>query len=155
MSYDRQWSALPRLPGMIVAAALVASAALLDGASAQVASPARGTPLRAAILDAVRPMVEAEVGPPVEFVVNDMRVLGEWAFVSLTPRRPGGGAIEYVYTRYQTAWENDMFGYTVSALLRLTPKGWLVYQYDFGATDVPWIGWWNYYPVPQEVFPPH
>ena len=36
-------------------------------------------------------MVEAEVGKPVEFVVNEMRVLGEWAFVIATPQRPGGG----------------------------------------------------------------
>ena len=145
--------AFRRLPVMVLAGVLLALAVLPERAAAQVMTPPRGSPLRAAILDAVRPMVEAEVGKPVEFVVNDLRILGEWAFASLTPQRPGGGAVEYLYTRYQTAWENDMFGYTVSALLRLTPKGWLVYQYDFGATDVPWIGWWDYYPVPREVFP--
>ena len=153
MSRDRRRLAVRRLPGAVLAGLMVLAVLLPGIAVAQAMTPPRGSPLRAAILDAVRPMVEAEVGKPVEFVVNDLRVLGEWAFASLAPQRPGGGAIEYVYSRYQTAWENDMFGYTVSALLRLTPKGWLVYQYDFGATDVPWIGWWDYYPVPREVFP--
>ncbi|MEX0853561.1 MAG: hypothetical protein WD036_09815 [Bauldia sp.] len=155
MPWVRRRLALRRLSGAILAGLIAVTAEPAGEALAQAMTPPPGSPLRAQILDAVRPMVEAEVGKPVEFVVNDMRVLGEWAFMSLTPQRPGGGAVEYLYTRYQTAWENDMFGYTVSALLRLTPKGWLVYQYDFGATDVPWIGWWNYYPVPQEVFPPH
>ena len=39
-------------------------------AFAQVTTPPRGSPLRAAILDGLRPMVEAEVGKPVEFVVH-------------------------------------------------------------------------------------
>jgi hypothetical protein len=98
-------------------------------------------------------MVAAEVGAPVEFVVNQMRVLGEWAFVILEPQRPGGGKIEYVYTKYQGAVENDMFGGDAIALLRQTPKGWLVYEYVMGATDVPWVEWPNYYPVPAEIFP--
>ncbi len=152
MSYiDKRFALSPAAPALAVL--MLVCAALAGSAYAQTVTPPHGSALRTAVLDAVRPMVEAEVGAPVEFVVGDMRVLGEWALVSLTPQRPGGGAIEYLYTRYQTAWENDMFGYTVSALLRRTPKGWLVYEYDLGATDVPWIGWRDYYPVPPEVFP--
>lgn len=115
--------------------------------------PPRGSPLRAAVLDGVRPMVEAEVGRPVEFVVDYMGVVGEWAFVLLSPQRPGGGAIPYVTTRYATAVAAGVFDNQVSALLRETPAGWLVYEYNLGATDVPWIDWGTYYPVPWEVFP--
>jgi hypothetical protein len=153
MTRDKEWLVFRRLAGVIVTVVVVASAALIDEAAAQVMAPARGSPLRAAILDGVRPMVEAEVGAPVEFVVNDMRVLGEWAFVDLAPQRPGGGAIEYVYTRYQAAVDAGAFDNNVVALLRFTPSGWLVYQYALGATDVAWYGWWDYYPVPHEVFP--
>jgi hypothetical protein len=133
-----------RIPAL--AAAVVAVLAV-TGAVAQVTTPVRGSALRAAILDAVRPMVEAEVGKPVEFVVNDMRVLGEWAFVDLKPQRPGGGTIEYIYSRYQGAVDAGAFDNQVVALLRQTPRGWLVYQYSLGATDVVWYGWWMYYPV--------
>ena len=136
----------------LVAAVSMTFAGIL-AASAQVVSPPRGSPQRTAVLDAVRPMVEAELGKPVEFVVNEIRLLGEWAFVVLAPQRPGGGKIEYAYTRYQQAVDNDMFGGLVIALLRQTPKGWLVYQYDLGATDVVWLEWKQIYPVPPEVFP--
>ena len=136
-----------------LAALLLAFASVT--AAAQVTTPAQGSPLRAAILDAVRPRVEAEVGKPVEFVVRQMRVLGEWAFVDLPPQRPGGGAIEYVYSRYQAARDAGAFDNEVVALLRNTPCGWLLYEYSLGATDVAWYGWWRSYPVPEQVFPPH
>ncbi len=122
-------------------------------AFAQVTTPPRGSPLRAAILDGLRPMVEAEVGKPVEFVVRQMRVVGEWAFVLVTPQRPGGGPIPYLYTRYQAAVDAGAFDDQVAALLRETPSGWLVYEYNLGATDVPWVDWGGFYPVPPEVFP--
>jgi hypothetical protein len=135
----------------VLAAAFVMA---VTAATAQVATPQPGSPVRAAILDSVRLIVAAEVGQPVEFVVNDMRVLGEWAFVRLAPQRPGGGAIEYVYTRYQSAVDAGAFDGEAVALLRQTPTGWLVYQYELGATDVSWSDWRKYYPVPPEVFPP-
>jgi hypothetical protein len=127
---------------------------LAPGAAfAQAETPAKGSELRKTLLDAVRPMVEAEVGKPVEFSVNDLNVLGEWAFAILTPQRPGGGPIEYVYTRYQGAVDAGAFDNQVIALLRETPTGWLVYGYSLGATDVPWEEWKNEFPVPAEVFP--
>jgi hypothetical protein len=100
-------------------------------------------------------MVEAEVGKPVEFVVTNLRVLGEWAFADLRPQRPGGGRIEFIYSRYQAAVDAGAFDAAVVALLRNTPRGWLVYEYVLGATDVAWYGWWSSYPVPEQVFPPH
>lgn len=119
-----------------------------------VTTPAPGTPLRAEILNAVRGIAQAELGAPIEFVVNDMRVLGEWAFVELHPQRPGGDEIFYVYTRYQAAWDAGALDQQLTALLRQTPVGWLVYEYNFGATDVVWIDWIGRYPAPIEVFPP-
>ncbi len=140
---------------MILVLSVFLAFTLAAPASAQVVTPPQGSPVRTAILDAVRPMVEAEVGKPVEFVVGQMRVLGEWAFVDLRPQRPGGGAIEYVYSRYQGARAAGAFDNQVIALVRNTPRGWLVYEYSLGATDVAWYGWWTAYPVPEQVFPPH
>lgn len=122
-------------------------------ASAQIDSPGKGSPVRAAILDALRLTVEGEVGKPVEFVVTEIRVLGEWAFVITQPQRPGAKPVEYVYTRYQQSVDDGTFDGQAIALLRDTPKGWLVYEYSLGATDVPWIDWGKHYPVPPEVFP--
>jgi hypothetical protein len=136
------------LAGLVLAAGLV-----VGEARAQAETPPKGSPLRATILDNLRPMVEAEVGKPVEFVVTTMRVLGEWAFVIVQPQRPGGGKIEYTYTRYQEAVDSGAFDNQVIALLRDTPSGWLVYAYSLGATDVPWVEWKDWYPVPPEIFP--
>lgn len=138
----------------VAALATLALATFSTAASAQVATPPQGSPLRAAILDAIRGITVAEFGGPIEFVVVDLRVLGEWAFAVVHPQRPGGGEIFYTYTRYQTAWDAGALDQTAIALLRETPAGWLVYEYDFGATDVPWMPWMEYYPVPPEVFPP-
>lgn len=136
--------------GLVVLCLMVAGPKL---AVADAFTPPRGSPLRTAVLDGVRPMVEAEVGKPVEFVVHYMGVAGEWAFVLLSPQRPGGGGIPYINTRYATAVAEGFFDNQVSALLRDTPAGWLVYEYNLGATDVPWVDWGDYYPVPWEVFP--
>jgi hypothetical protein len=137
----------------LAAGAVLAMGLMLGQAAAQAETPPKGSPLRSTILDGLRPMVEAEVGKPVEFVVTTMRVLGEWAFVIVQPQRPGGGKIEYTYTRYQEAVDSGAFDNQVIALLRETPSGWLVYGYSLGATDVPWVEWKDWYPVPPEVFP--
>src|SRR5690606_275241 len=38
--------------------------------------PARGSKERRDLMDAMRPVIEAKLNPPVEFVVHDLRVLG-------------------------------------------------------------------------------
>lgn len=136
-----------------VALAAVAAPAMAGGIASPVSTPAAGSPERTAILNAVRGIAVAELGGPVEFVVQTIRVLGEWAFVEVRPQRPGGGPIFYVYTRYQAAWDAGALDATAIALLRDTPAGWLVYEYSFGATDVAWLPWVGRYPVPVEVFP--
>ena len=125
----------------------------MPGDSSVVSSPAQGSPERAAILNSLRPMVVAELGAPVEFVVGTIRVVGEWAFVEAKPQRPGGGPIFYIYTRYQSAWDSGAFDDSVTALLRQTPAGWLVYEYNLGATDVQWMEWVGRNLAPAEVYP--
>ena len=142
-----------RLRSAIGALAALAIAGFSTAASAQVETPPQGSPVRAAILNAIRGIAVAEFGGPIEFVVNDIRVLGEWAFADVHPQRPGGGEIFYTYTRYQAAWDAGALDQTAVVLLRETPAGWLVYEYDFGATDVTWMPWMELYPVPPEVFP--
>ena len=75
---------------------IIASAILIAGVATvsaqQVFSPPRGSPERAAILDAVRPAAEVVLNPPVEFVVTKMNVVDDWAFVALNPRVMGSAA---------------------------------------------------------------
>ncbi len=137
----------------ILPALLLATLTIVAPAAAEVLTPGKGSPERAAILDGLRPIVEAEVGKPVEFVVTTIRTLGEWAFVIVRPQRPGGGKIPHTYTRYHGAVDAGAFDNQAIALLRQTPSGWLVYAYSLGATDAPWVVWKDMFPVPPEVFP--
>lgn len=88
---------------------------------------------RRAILDAIRPAVEARLGPNVEFVVHELRIVRGWAFVAATPQRRGGWSING-YDYFPDF--DEMGGLEVQAVLRLRGGRWTVVEQDIGATDV-------------------
>jgi hypothetical protein len=106
-------------------------APLLLGA-AIVAAP--GPPQRKAVLDALRPVVEARLGPNVEFVVAVLRVEDGWAFVIADPRRKGGEPID--------GWRifgehfGNMDGLRIEAVLQQRRGRWQLIDHGIGATDV-------------------
>ena len=120
---------------VLVVAATVAGApeaALAQHVSAS-APAAPGSAQRRAILNALRPAVEAQIGPDVEFVVREIRVVRGWAFVMAEPQRRGGGAIDgHLYFPYF----DEMGGLTVTALLRYQYRRWNLIEQAIGATDV-------------------
>jgi hypothetical protein len=92
-----------------------------------------GSPMRRAILDAVRPPVERALRGPVEFVVRTLRVQSGWALVIADPQRPGGGRIDA--SRYFPN-EQEMDGLTVNAIVRLRNGRWVLVDHAIGPTDV-------------------
>ena len=96
------------------------------------AAPA--SPERKAVLDALRPKVEAKLGPNVEFVVALLRVEKGWAFVIADPQRKGGKPID--------GWKvfgedfDNMDRLRVDAVLQKRNGRWVVADYAIGATDV-------------------
>jgi len=121
-------------------------------AFAQVTIPQPGTPLRATILDALRPVVAKEIGGQIEFVVSTIRVLNGWAYVSAKPQRPGGAPIDWRATKFRKAWEQDMMSDLVLALLQLRDDGWRVVEYEIGPTDVSWVEWIKQHNLPRLLF---
>lgn len=101
------------------------------------APPAPGNPLRKAILDALRPSVEAKVGPQVEFVVTKFRVHDGWAFVQAEPQRRGGSAING--PAHFPDWEY-MDAFTMTAILRYQNRRWNLIETAIGATDAWYCG---------------
>ena len=89
---------------------------------------------RKAVLDALRPKVEARLGPGVEFVVQVNRVANGWAFVMADPQRRGGKPIDGQRI-YGDDFEN-MDGLRVDAVLRKREGRWVVADFGIGATDV-------------------
>ena len=114
---------------------------LINMAIAQdkVTSPGQGTPERKAILDALRPTLEAELKAELVFVVSDIRASAEWAFVMAQPQRKDGKKLDGKKI-YGEHFEH-MDGLTLTAVLRKKSNQWRLLAHQVGSTDV----WWAEY----------
>jgi hypothetical protein len=141
-------------------AALAAGALLAMACPAAQAqtSPARtigiGDPSRAQLLDALRAVIAKDLGQPVKFVVDDMRVQGEWAFIVAHPQTPAGAPIDFSKTHYaERQAEGVLDGDTLYALLRRVGGKWTVVDFMIGPTDVGWMDWQDSYHTPAGLIP--
>lgn len=128
---------------------LVAAAA----AAQSVYTPAKGSPERKAILDALRIPVERELKQKITFNARYFNVSGRWAFVGGDPLAIGGGRPDYRGTEYQQAIDADMFDNNFFAILQKTGTKWKVVHYDIGCTDVCYASWWRRFKAPKRIFP--
>jgi hypothetical protein len=98
--------------------------------------PVSGSAQRAALMNALRPAIERELGGPIEFVVSRADVRDGWALVIADPQRPGGGAIT------PPAGFDSEFrdGLTVNGVLRFSGNGWTLVDHAIGPTDVWYCG---------------
>ena len=136
----------------VLGAAIAIAALLTPPVLAQSITPPPGSALRAEILNAYRPSVEAQLGAPVEFVVDALNVMGDWAFVEARPQRPGGAPIDWRATKFRKAFEADMMSDLVLGLLHRTGGGWQVVENAIGPTDVAWEDWLKPYNLRRELF---
>ena len=127
---------MPKLLAILSAALSIS--VLSSPADAQVRFPRPGTSERAAILDALRPAVEARLGPNVEFVVKELRTYRGWAFVMANPRRRGGREIEGA--AYLGRDWYDLGGLETTAVLQFRNGRWNLIESAIGATDVWYCG---------------
>ena len=108
-------------------------------------TPAKGSPERKEILDAIRPHVELQLGKPVEFVVDDLKVAGAFSFAQLSPQRPGGKAIDRDSTPYAREAGVDAMEFWdcchTEAILEKVDDTWIVRDVVVGSTDVWYMEW--------------
>lgn len=134
--------------GLSMVAGLAASGALAQERAWY--TPKRGTAERKDILDAIRPAIEAEMRGPVEFVILDMRVQGDWAVVVADPQRPGGAPIDVGDTGH--AEDMDFLdGLVVYAICLFAGDRWNLIDHVTGPTDVAYSHWPQLYGVPAEM----
>ncbi len=126
-----------RLLGM----GLLVAALGLPGMAYAWFEPERGSDLRQDLMNAIRPQAEGELGAPVLFVVDSLRVEGNVAFAALQPQRPGGVRIRWEETELAARGENPVAfdGLTIHVLYALSGSAWEVFAWSLGATDV----WWS------------
>lgn len=125
--------------GMALVFSLMASILAADPVE-----PARGTALRADLMDAIRPFAEYDLGAPVEFVVIELLVEDDLAFARVRAQRPGGGAIDMEATPLVTrrGVPSDLIdGPRIEAFLGRTAGRWHIVEYVVGSTDVWWFGY--------------
>ncbi len=137
------------MPKPIIAALLFALAPISTFAG-EVHEPAKGSQERAAILEAIRPAIEAQMRGPVEFQIETMRTDGDWAFVMANPQRPDGRPIDPEETAF-AGEENDMDGLKVLALARRVRGRWVHIDDIIGPMDAAQMSWINGYQVPKSV----
>ena len=113
-------------------------------------TPKLGSAERTAIMDALRPPVQKDVGVPVIFYVEDparsFRVVGDWAFLNATVQQKNGKPLPKSFLG-----EDGAISSNVQALLRRVGKKWKVVTHVTGASDVEWEDWAKKYHAPPEV----
>ena len=133
-----------------LAAIAVMLATMTVAFAGELHEPAKGSAERKAILDAIRPAIEAQMRTEVEFQINVILSDGEWAFVSANPQHPGGGEIDMEKTAF--AGKSDMMdGLTTYALVRYVKGRWNHIDDIIGPTDVAYMSWLELYQVPKAV----
>ncbi|MBC7767808.1 MAG: hypothetical protein H7124_03405 [Phycisphaerales bacterium] len=132
-----------KIIGAIFAA--LALAACSPQAPREQAPPAAPSPEAASqeLLDALTPVVAADIGQPVAFTIETVRVENEWAWLVVQPQAPGGGAIDWARTKYDVQAAEGVLdgGGTTYALLKRENGQWRVLEFVIGPTDVAYGNW--------------
>lgn len=114
--------------------------------------PPRGSPERAAIMDAARAPVSADLGQHVIFVVDRLRSDGNFAYLQAVPHQPGGAPLDWMTTPFAREWQGDFMSDIVMVLLRRSDGRWQVIDHVVGPTDVYWVSWMEDYGLPPALF---
>ncbi|MEP3275854.1 MAG: hypothetical protein ABJN26_07105 [Stappiaceae bacterium] len=129
---------------------LAIASGLSAAAAQQLYTPQKGSAERKAILNTLRPALEARLGKPVEFAVSFMNASRGWVFLGVSPQRPGGGKIRPADTVFAGQLEY-MDGLNTLALLRFDYGRWNLIDHAIGPTDAFWQGDPLYQRIPQEI----
>lgn len=112
-----------------------------------------GDPQRRVLLDTIRPTLQRDVGQPVQFVVDTLRIRGDWAFYAGRIQQPNGRPIDFSRTRYAELIAQDVFdGPTTYAVLRRTGGTWRLVDFVVGPTDVAYLNWPDDHGAPLALF---
>jgi hypothetical protein len=93
-----------------------------------------GSPLRAALLDVLRRLLETQLDPPVEFTILDLRARDDFAFVHVTIQRAGGAPID-LGQKFPSPFPAGTAANDAMAILRREGGAWKVFEYDIGISD--------------------
>jgi hypothetical protein len=148
-----------RLPTALRSAIVVLLAAILAALAGSAwakecpYTPAAGSAERKAIMDSLRNPVMDALKQPVVFVVEQLKVCGDWAFLEARPQQPDGEPVDWTIGDYSGAVADDMCGGYIHALFVKNGGRWQVREHVICATDVPYVTWPDDYGAPAALFP--
>jgi len=116
-------------------------------------TPAAGSPDRKAIMDALRPSFEKQIGKPVIFVVKTLRVASGWAYWMGEPFRAPGKPVDWKKTKFKEDFEQGVMDSLSLALLKKSGKKWKVVELAIGPTDFPVEDWLKKHKAPMSLLP--
>lgn len=93
------------------------------------------------VLAALQPSVEELLGIPVGMNVRQLKVQGDFSFVSAEVINPDGRAIDFSQTRIADMAASNFDGPSLWAYLKRTDGAWQVLEQDIGPTDA-WFAFW-------------
>lgn len=112
-----------------------------------------GDPQRRLLLDTIRPGVEDRIGQPVQFMVDTLKIHGDWAFYGGRIQQPNGRPIDFSRTPYAEALREGAFdGPTTYALLQRVGGRWRLVDFVVGPTDVYYLNWPGEFDAPISLF---
>lgn len=103
---------------------------------------------------AVQQAIASRLGMPVTLEVQTARLHGDWKFLAGRPLTPDGRPINYSRTLFAQDLVEGLFDDQFSALVRRDAQaggGWQVVELSIGATDAPFIDWFERYGLPLDL----
>lgn len=140
--------------------AIVVIAALTMACSPQAPAPepqlqaAQEEVAPAEAVGALQPVLEAEIGQPLSLEVNAFKLDGDWAFLTVQPRKPDGAPLDWMTTNFAERYENGVLDADGQcfALLKRENGAWRVVDHLIGPTDVGWLAWTDEHGAPASLF---
>jgi hypothetical protein len=103
---------------------------------------------------AVQQAVASRLGLPVHLQVTIERAYADWVFLAGRPLTADREPIDYLVTTYARDMAAGYLDDNFSALTRRRPTaegGWDLIELSIGATDAPFIGWFERYDLPLDL----
>lgn len=103
---------------------------------------------------AVQQAIASRLGMPVTLDVQTARAHRDWMFLAGRPLTGDGRPIDYTRTPFAPDVTDGLFDDQFSALVRRDAQaggGWAVVELSLGATDAPFIDWFERYGLPLDL----
>ena len=103
---------------------------------------------------AVQQAVASRLGIAVMLEVETARSHQDWVFLAGRPLTHDGRPIDYTRTSFAQDVAEGVFDDSFSALVRREARAdgeWVVVELSLGATDAPFVGWFERYGLPLDL----